>query len=57
MGEVEERRRRMSSHANDDMLVGKTATETTLPWRKDDDLNRYAYGRGARVSSCLFNVS
>jgi len=39
----------MSSHANDDMLVGKTATETTLPWRKDDDLNSDQAAKSAIV--------
>ena len=37
--EAEERKRRISANADD--MLGNTATETTLPWRKDDnDVNR-----------------
>ena len=38
----EERKRRISSNA-DDMLIGNTATETTLPWRKRDDEDAARY--------------
>ena len=44
--EAEERKRRIS--ANGDEMPGNTATETTLPWRKDDaDGNARYAGRHA----------
>jgi len=46
--EAEERKRRISANADD--MLGNTATETTLPWRKDDnDVNSDQAAKSALV--------